>query len=220
MAIGKCDPTVTPRARRLVTICAQMDLLTGAFHVVAVVIVVGGAAKVASPDAFAALLRSLRLPGGTALARLAGAVEVALGCTAVVVGGVVATGAVALAYAVFAAVVVVARRRGAASCGCFGAAAAPPSPVHVAVNSISALIAGAAAVVGGIPDLVTVLGDQPLAGVPYMVLVAVGTWLAVTIDTTGAVVLERMSAVAELRPTFQANSGHSHQPARTGGRRR
>lgn len=202
------------------TIGAQMDLLTGAFHVVAVVIVVGGAAKVASPDAFAALLRSLGLPGRRSLARLAGAVEVALGCIAVVVGGLGPTVAVAVAYAVFAVVVVVARRRGAASCGCFGAAAAPPSPVHVAVNTASAAVATAAAVAGGAPDLPSVLGDQPVFGVPYLFLVGVGTWLAVAIDTTGAVVLDRARSVSELRPTFRTSSGHDHSPARTGGRHR
>jgi hypothetical protein len=212
--------------RCVVTITGQMDVLTGAFHIVALVVLVGGTAKVASPAGFASLLRSLRLPGGTVASRLTGVAEVAVGAWAIIAGGAVTAAVIAATYAVFAVTVVAARRAGSASCGCFGSAAAPPSTVHVIVNLVSASVALAAALVGGAPGLASVLADQPLAGLPYLVAVGTGAWLAVTIDTHGSVLVDRMAAVSGLGPTFRENTstaGHRHgahartAPVRTGG---
>ena len=195
-----------------------MDLLNGAFQILALVIAAGGVAKVARPAAFAATLRSLELPGGTAAARLSGTLEVAIGLGAVLVGGRAAALVVALAYAVFTAVVLAARRAGAESCGCFGAVAAPPSTVHVAVNAGSAVVAALAALVGP-AALTEVLADQPLAGIPYLATLAVGVWLTVVVDTTGAQVIEEMSSVRRLGPTFRDNARAATVPARTVPRR-
>lgn len=196
-----------------------MDLLTGAFQILAAVIAVGGVAKLLTPDASASMLRSIALPGGTVAARLSGAVEVAIGLGAVLWGGRPAAAAVAAAYAVFTAVVVAARRSGASSCGCFGSVAAPPSGLHVAVNAASCLVA-LAAVAAGPPSLVDVLADQPLAGVPYLVALATATWLVVVLDTTGARLLEEMTAVRALGPTFRENGRVAATvPSRTVARR-
>lgn len=192
-----------------------MDVLPGAFHVVALVILVGGAAKLTSPEAFASLLQSLGIGGRRRLllSRCSGGVEVALGATAIAFGGSVLAGVVAFAYLVFTVVVVLARRAGAASCGCFGAAASPPNMVHIAVNIGSALVAGVVALTGDLPPLSSVLGDQPLLGIPYVIAVLTGAWLVITIDTVGAALVDRVSQVAKLGPTFRANATtgqHTH----------
>jgi hypothetical protein len=191
-----------------------MDLLTGAMQILAVVVVVGGAAKLVSPGAFAATLGALGLPGGRLAARVAGVVEIGIGGTALVIGGRVPAAALAALYAAFAVVVVAARRRGAESCGCFGSVAAPPSAVHVVVNATSAAVALAAAAVGveALPD---VMADQPWAGVPYLLTVATGAWLIVVADTTGAQLVDEMAAVRRLGPTFRENAPGATVPART-----
>ena len=191
-----------------------MDVLTGVFQILAMVIAVGGVAKIVAPTAFAATLGALGLPGGALAARASGVVEVVIGVGAVLVGGRVAALVVAGTYAAFTLVVVAARRAGAESCGCFGAVAAPPSTVHVVVNGASAAIALLAAVAG--PDALTeVLADQPLAGVPYLVTLATGVWLTVVLDTTGAQLIDQMSAVHRLGPTFRENARAATVPART-----
>ena len=183
----------------------MMDVLVGALENVAIVVAVGGAAKLVAPDSFASTLRTLGLPGGRGAARLSGVAELVLGVAAVVVGGVLLALAIATLYVAFTGVVWVARRRGAVSCGCFGAADAPPGPVHVAVNAVSALVAGAAAITSP-AGLTDVLADQPVAGVPYLVALALGTWMVVVLDTTGAELWDRMADVRRLGPTFRDNS--------------
>lgn len=172
--------------------------MVGTFHLLAGVIVVGGLAKVAAPDAFARLARSPR-----PVARLVGLGEVALGGAAILVGGPLAAAAVAFAYAAFTVVIVVAKRAGSPSCGCFGAVAAPPHPLHIVLNALSCVIAIAIALSGGVPALSATLAAQPIAGIPYVAAVATGTWLVVTLSTTGAALATEMASVASLGPTFQ-----------------
>lgn len=191
-----------------------MDLLNGVFQILALVIAAGGVAKLVAPDAFAATLRALRLPGGRAAARLSGVLEVVIGVGAVLVGGRFAALVVAATYSVFTLVVVAARRAGAESCGCFGAVAAPPSTVHVVVNATSAAIA-LLAVAEGPDGLGEVLAGQPLAGIPYLAAIAIGVWLTVVLDTTGAQVLEELAAVRRLGPTYRDNARAATVPART-----
>lgn len=169
-----------------------MDVLTGAFQILALVIVVGGVAKIASPDGFSSLLRTLGLPSGRRLSQASGLIEVLLGTCALVYGGRIAAVLLAVAYSVFALVVAAARRAGAASCGCFGAVAAAPSKVHVVVNAVSTAIALGAAI-GGPAALSDVLADQPMWAVPYVLAVCTGVWLTVVLDTTGATVFDDMS---------------------------
>jgi len=158
-----------------------VTVLTTLLQVVALVVVVGGAAKLARPAPFADLLTLLGLPGGDLSARLAGTVEVALGLAAFVTGARWAAALLSAAYLVFAATVVLARRRGAASCGCFGVADSPPSTLHVGTNLVSALVAASAAVVGA-ESLGATLADQPAAGLPYLVAVGVAVYFVVRIN--------------------------------------
>ncbi len=171
---------------------AAWDVL---FWVTCTVLVVAGASKLSEPSGTAAALGALGIPGRDAAARALGAVEVGLGLGGLAVGGRVIAAGVAVAYAFFAVVVLVARRRGLASCGCFGARSAPPSPVHVAVNAVSAAVAAVAAVARPVP-----VADA-LAAVPWptaaaaLGLVVLVTALVVVLDTVAADVVEATAAL-------------------------
>lgn len=143
---------------------------------VAVVLAVGGAAKLLAPHPTASALAALGLPSRRGVVLVMGAGEVAVGAWAATMGGRHAAAVVAAAYLAFAGFVVAARRSGAvASCGCFGQAETPPSLLHLVVNLVAAGVAAAAAVadVAGLGDQI---GSGPLAGVPFVVLVATGVY--------------------------------------------
>jgi hypothetical protein len=192
------------------TVVSAVDAL---FWAACLVLVVAGASKLAAPDQVAPTLAALRLAGparpgrvrGVGAARLVGAVEVALGIAALVLGGVALALGVAAAYLAFAVVVVLARRRGLGSCGCFGAHSAPPSWVHVAVNVGSAAVAVVAALLDGGPvpaaDGLAELGG---AGVVVAGLVLLATVLVVVLDTTVADVVEGVRALREQERTAEA----------------
>ncbi len=188
--------------------------LTVLVELIAVVVVVSGATKVGSPGPFADLTSSMGLRIGRPGARIVGVAEIALGAWVLAVGGRLACAVLAGSYAVFAMVVVLARRNGAASCGCFGAAAAPPSMVHVVVNLVSAAVAALGAATGDVTGIATALGDQPLAGVPYLLLLGTGAWLVVAVDTVGASVLESSATLSTMGPVFRENSTKPN-PSRT-----
>jgi hypothetical protein len=187
--------------------------LTAVFQILAVVVAVGGVAKIVAPDAFSTTLAALGAPSGRLVARLCGAVEVVIGTGALLLGGRLAAAVLAVTYVTFALVVVAARRVGAVSCGCFGAASAPPSPLHVVVNATSGGLAALALVVG--PEaLADSLTAQPLAGVPYLAALALAAWLVIVLDTTGADLATSVAEVRALGPTFRDNS-HGTAPSRT-----
>jgi hypothetical protein len=194
-----------------------MDVLTPALQLVAAVIAVGGAAKLFAPDPFVSMLRSLEVPGGRRLARVTGVIELGVGIAAIVLGGRLAAGAVTIAYLVFAVSAAAARRAGATSCGCFGAPSAPPSGVHIGLNLVSAAVAALAAVIGGVPGLSDTLSGLPLAGAPYVISLATGTWLIVAIDTAYASVVAGMRDVAGHAETFRAQTA-GPSPTRRSGR--
>ncbi len=64
-----------------------------------------------------------------------------------------------------------------ASCGCFGKEDTPPSWVHVGVNLVAVVAAAVVAIDPG-AGLFDLLADQPLAGVPFLLLAATGVLLA------------------------------------------
>lgn len=155
-----------------------MIALAGPFAVAATLLALGGASKAWQPSDTARALTMLRLPASPRLVRIGGALELVIGVGALVYGNRVLAVLVAVSYAAFAAFVLLALRRGApiSSCGCFGKADTPPSRVHVVVNVAAALVAVGVAVDpnGGITD---VMADQPLLGLPFALLVAVGVYL-------------------------------------------
>ena len=155
-----------------------MTVMAGPFAIAAALLAIGGVMKAWRPQDTANALRGVGLPGSSLLVRVGGAVEAVIGATALITGGTVSAVLVALSYTVFLAFVVTALRRDVpvATCGCFGKVDTPPSRVHVAVN----LAAVAAAVIvavdpgAGLPDTLRV---QPLAGIPYLLLVGLGVGL-------------------------------------------
>jgi hypothetical protein len=160
-----------------------MSVLAGPFTIAAALLVIGGALKAARPGDTAHALSEvgLTLPRFVTtrlLVRVGGAAEVVVGMGALVTGNPVFAGLVAISYLAFAGFVVVASRSGKpiSSCGCFGKVDTPPSLVHVVIDLVAAGVAVGAAFVGGVslPDTVSA---QPLAGVPFLFLCAIGLYL-------------------------------------------
>ena len=158
---------------------------TGPAAVAAGVLLVAGAAKVVRPDDTARALRIAGLPARPGVVRLGALAEVGIGAAALLGGHAVPRILVALSYVAFTAFLLfaMARHLPLSSCGCFGEPDVPPTTTHVVVDLVAALAVGGAATVGA-PGFVEVLGDQPLAGVPFAVLVAVGVAAAVLVLTT------------------------------------
>jgi hypothetical protein len=109
--------------------------------VAAGLLAVAGAAKVIDPTMTAGALREMGLPSSAGLVRVGAAAELALGIAAIVVGGPVLWGMVALSYAAFAVFVTAALATGRpiGTCGCFGRVDTPPARWHVALNVALAL---------------------------------------------------------------------------------
>ncbi len=177
-----------------------MDAEFGPFLIACLLLGAAGVGKAVDPTMTVGALRGfgLRLPA-TAVrtaVRVAGAVEAVLASGAIATGGAVLAVFVALSYVVFTVFVAIAlaRRLPIGSCGCFGKLDTPPSAVHLVVNLGAA--ASAIAVAGGEHHgIVTVLSDQPLAGIPLLLLAAVGTYAAFTALT----VVPTLARVARTR---------------------
>ena len=159
-----------------------MSVLAGPFAIACALLAVGGALKAVRPGDTANALAALGVRAPRTFARGAvragGAIEAVIGVAALLTGAAVLVALVALSYLAFAVFVVVALRSGTplASCGCFGKVDTPPSVVHVVIDLTFAGVAAAAAVMGevALPD---VLSEQPLAGVPFVLLLGVGCYL-------------------------------------------
>ncbi len=160
-----------------------MAALAGPFLVAAALLGAGGASKVVRPTTTARALGTMGLPSSTALVRLGAGAELAVAAGALAVGGRLFAGLLAASYLAFTAFVLAALRRGVplSSCGCFGVADTPPTPVHVGMNVAAAAVAGAVALGwahgGGLSDITTMEGSL-LLRVVFVVLTAASAWLA------------------------------------------
>ncbi len=167
--------------------------LIGLYLIAAGLLVVAGVAKASRPDdtarALVTLRSSRRAPGGRAVSlrrmrlfvRTGALAEAVLGLIALLMPRPLTASLVALSYATFSVVVVVARRRGGplATCGCFGRPDTPPTTVHLFVNlllAVSAVVVAASAPADG--TVVSALAHQPWAGLPLLFVSAVGLWLS------------------------------------------
>lgn len=162
-----------------------MPLVVGPFAIAAALLVVSGIAKMSQPEPTVDALRAARLPSGKVLVYLLAAFEVVVGTTAVLVGGWIAAGAVAVIYLGFAVFVVMTRLQGTQSggCGCLGARSdAPPGALHIGVD-VLAFVAAVVAVVNPVPGLFEIMQSTPLAGLVFVAFVALGTWLAAVMLT-------------------------------------
>jgi hypothetical protein len=151
----------------------------GPFLIAAALLAVGGALKTARPADTANALRAVGLPGAPLLVRAGGAAEAAVGLAALATGARAPAALLAASYAAFAAFVLLALRRGTplASCGCFGKDDTPPTRLHAVLNAGAAAAAVAVALDSG-AGLVDVIGSQPLAGVPFLLLLGCGVSFA------------------------------------------
>jgi hypothetical protein len=104
---------------------------------------------------------------------------------AAVTGAAPLAAVVALSYLAFAGFVVVALVRDVpiGSCGCFGKVDTPPSLLHVVLDLGLAVAAAAVTVGGADAGLVDGLGHLPLAGMPFLLLVATGAYAAFALMT-------------------------------------
>jgi hypothetical protein len=173
-----------------------VGVLAGPFLGAAALLALGGFFKARRPGPTARALRSAGLSPLARLARPMGMAEIVVGAGALVLGGSLLAAAVAAFYAGFAGFVALTLLRSApvADCGCFGGTESPPTAFHLVLNLAAAAVAGAVAIGGGgggggLPD---VLRDQPLAGIPFLLLTAVVTGLAYAVLT----VLPRTLAAA------------------------
>jgi hypothetical protein len=178
-----------------------VSVLAGPFAIAAVLLAIGGAAKAVRPRDTAQALTAVgiklpRLLPARVVVRVGGGVEAVIGIVALFVGGPVLCALVAVSYLAFAGFVLVALRSGApiSSCGCFGKVDTPPSAVHVVLDLAFAGVAAAAAIVGevALPD---VLVDQPLLGIPFLLLLVIGCALVFLAFTS---LPKTMAAVREV----------------------
>ena len=158
-----------------------MGVWSGPFLIAAVLLAAAGVAKTIDPTMTVGALRKFGIPVSSAAVRGLGALEAVLALAAAITGAQGLVLAVAGSYVLFSAFVVIARARRLpiGSCGCFGRVDTPPSWLHVGINLAAAgsAIAVAAGDGGG---LTSTLDSQPLSGVPFLALIAVGTYAAFT----------------------------------------
>jgi len=161
-----------------------MDALAGPVVVACVLVALAGGFKVLRPAPTSGALRAMRLPSSPHLVRALGVGELVLSVAAVATFSRPLLLLVAAAYIAFAGFVVVALQSDTPlqSCGCFGQIDTPPSGAHVVVNLAAATTLGAAGVTGT-PGLDVILPDQPWSAVPFLLLVAVCSYLCVVLLT-------------------------------------
>ena len=157
-----------------------MDLAIGPFLAAVLLLAHSGFSKLARPEPTRPAMRALHLPHSELSVRVLGGLELAVAISGVVVG-VAGAIAVAVTYTALAgAAFFLWRAAPSTPCGCLGASPTPATAIHVVVNLAAALTAVLAATA---PHPFTVVADQPLAGVPFLVLaVCVAALAALTID--------------------------------------
>ncbi len=156
-----------------------MGAWAGPFLVAALLLTAAGALKAYDPVNTVGALRRAGIPVPPIVVRIGGALEVAIGIAAIITGGAVAAALVAVSYLLFTGFVVFAlvRHLPIGSCGCFGKIDTPPSLVHVVLN-VGAIVTATAVALGPGGGIGSILSDQELAGLPFLLLVATATYLA------------------------------------------
>lgn len=160
----------------------MQDAVTAGVWILAVVLVLAGAAKLRHPAGTATALAAARLPSSSLVVRGLGALELAVGVAVLTVGGPVPSLIAAAVYAGFTLFAAVHRRQDGASCGCFGAEASPLTGAHVVVDAAAAGVAvlGAQLAVPGVAGAGLSASQLLLAAA----LVGCGAWLVQLVLTT------------------------------------
>ncbi|MEO8697664.1 MAG: MauE/DoxX family redox-associated membrane protein [Acidimicrobiales bacterium] len=178
-------------------------IAAGPLWIIASVVLAASGWKLANPAPTARALRALVGPAGARRpatqgswlwsARLLGAAEAAVALVVVGQGGKAAYVLAAL-YVAFAVTALRLRNRNV-DCGCFGAASAKASWIHVVINMVAAVVAAWAGAVD-VPGLRGALDDLPARGVAHLVLVPAGTAAMIALLT----VLPSVREISRSRP--------------------
>jgi hypothetical protein len=170
-----------------------MSVFAGPFAIVVCLLAIAGVAKAAQPAATAGALAALHLPHRRWMVRTGGVAEALVACAALATGNATLALLVAASYVAFAVFVAVALSKGTplSSCGCFGKIDTPPHALHIVLDLLAAGAAVGIAIDGG-AAIGDVLAEQPMAGVPFALLVVIGVAAAALTMTA----LPRTLAVA------------------------
>ncbi len=181
-----------------------MSPFTGLVYAAALLLWLAGVAKVTVPASTRVALRSAGLPSKAWMTQGLGGAEATIAAAAVFVGGPVATALVAVSYLGFAwfSRRLQVKTRGAAPCGCFGSSSAPVGTLHVVLNLLVAAGVGVA-VVDAPGSIWSAASDTPWAGVPFVGLTLLLTWLLYVALTT---LPETLAAAKATAPTAGAAS--------------
>lgn len=160
-----------------------MSAIAPAFAVVAALTLAAGLAKLRSPAATGVALGRLGLPVSEGMVRALATAEVAIGTGALISPGPLAGALLAMAYVVFAAVIIglVRLDEGSVPCGCFGAGSFTPTGAHAGFDLIAAAVAAAGALEPPLGPL-DWFGD-PLVGIAVCAAAACSVWLAYVVFT-------------------------------------
>jgi hypothetical protein len=173
-----------------------VHLLQGPMTAFAVLLGIGGAAKLWRPEGAVRAIQGLRLPAGRLAVRALAAAEVAIAIGAVVFGTWTTSLLVALSYLGFCGFIVLARADfgSISSCGCFGTADTRPTGTHLFVTVAAAAVA-LATIVQPVGPLFPALGRQPIDGLPFLVLTGCCVWFGYA----ALAILPRSSALVRPR---------------------
>lgn len=158
------------------TRCYLPEVLTlGVYVASSALLVVAGGQKLLDPAPLVRALKSMRLRIPPTVVRAGALAEVALGVAALTTGSRVVAAGIALSYAAFTGVVVLALARGGvlASCGCFGKRDVPPTRTHALVTAGFAAVALDGALRGTSAagtDLALLLAAAAVAATAYAAL--------------------------------------------------
>lgn len=159
----------------------NMISLAGPFFMFATLLVITGVPKITNPGGTARALYSLGLPATLNTDRAIGAIEIGAGLAALLLGGWPAAVVIAIVYIGFSVFIALALRSDEVkNCGCFGEKDVPPSLLHLGIDLAAAAVA-IVLVFRPIGAITTVMGETPWAGVPLLLLVAMGAGLALMV---------------------------------------
>jgi uncharacterized membrane protein YphA (DoxX/SURF4 family) len=152
-------------------------VLLPAFAVAAILLVVAGASKIASPYMTQASLSTAGLPAPLAAVRVLALAEVAIGAAALIEPTTLTAAVAAVAYATFCLFTVRLLRMAdeGVDCGCFGGAGSEVSRIHVALNATAFAICAAAAAWPP-PGPGWVFGRAPLTAIAVSIGIAAAAY--------------------------------------------
>jgi len=145
-----------------------------------------GWAKLRKPYETARALRSVGWPGNRTLALALGLIEVVVGVLVLGIGSVPSVIALGALYGGFLLWLAVAFRTGGvvSSCGCAGTPDTPPTAAHTILN-IAALATVAIDLSSSRPGI-SLPSASLLEWTTIVAIIVVGSWLALTLITSGA----------------------------------